>query len=70
MLIAILNLVRYSRALVFGSWTSVVEAGLTIVEPIPETVEPVLYKIFCCSKVEPRVDLKILVDGWMVDVGD
>ena len=30
--------------------------GLTIIEPVPEAVEAILYKIFRRSKVEPRID--------------
>jgi len=30
--------------------------GLTVVKPVPEAVEPILYQIFRRSKVEPRVD--------------
>lgn len=63
----ILCLVQYSPAFVFGSSISVAEARLTIVKPIPETVEAVLDKVFCCSEIEPRVDLIILADVYMVD---
>ena len=30
--------------------------SLTIIEPVPEAVESMLYKVFCCSKVEPGID--------------
>lgn len=30
--------------------------GLTIIEPVPKAVEPILYKIFRRSKVEPGID--------------
>lgn len=30
--------------------------GHTIVEPVPETVESILYEILGCSEVEPRID--------------
>lgn len=28
----------------------------TIIEPIPEAIESMLDKIFCCTKIEPRID--------------
>lgn len=28
----------------------------TIIEPIPEAIESMLNKIFCCTKIEPRID--------------
>jgi hypothetical protein len=30
--------------------------GLTVVEPIPEAVEPILNQVFRGSEVEPRID--------------
>jgi hypothetical protein len=29
---------------------------LTVVKPVPEAVEAMLNEVFCCSKVEPRVN--------------
>lgn len=34
--------------------------GLTIIKPVPEAVEPILYKVFRRSKVEPRVNCLVL----------
>ena len=39
-----------------GNWDFQGSVGLTIIEPVPEAVEPILYKIFRRSKVEPRID--------------
>jgi hypothetical protein len=33
---------------------------LTVIEPIPEAVEPILYKVFGGSKVEPWVDCSVV----------
>lgn len=29
---------------------------LTVIKPIPEGVKPMLNQIFCCAKIEPRID--------------
>ncbi len=29
---------------------------LTVVKPIPETVKAMLYEVFRCPKIEPRID--------------
>ena len=39
-----------------GNWDVQGSVGLTIIEPVPEAVEPILYKIFRRSKIEPRID--------------
>jgi hypothetical protein len=28
----------------------------TVIEPVPEAVEAMLYKVFGCSKIEPGID--------------
>src|SRR5690242_6319799 len=28
----------------------------TVIEPVPEAVEAILYKVFCCSEIEPWID--------------
>lgn len=38
------------------NWTVQEIGGLTVIEPVPEAVEPILYKIFRRSKVEPGID--------------
>lgn len=30
--------------------------GLTVIKPVPEAVEAILYKVFGRSKIEPRVN--------------
>lgn len=32
----------------------------TVIEPIPKAVEAMSYEMFCCAKVEPRVDCGIV----------
>lgn len=29
---------------------------LTVVEPVPETIEPVLHEVLGCSKIEPWIN--------------
>ena len=29
---------------------------LTVVKPVPETIESVLHEVFGCSEIEPRID--------------
>lgn len=31
---------------------------LTVIKPVPETVEAIFYKVFCCSKIEPRINCR------------
>ena len=28
----------------------------TVIKPVPEAIEAILYKVLCCSKVEPWID--------------
>lgn len=37
----------------------------TVIKPIPETIEPIFDKVFCCSKVEPGIDY----EGRGVNIG-
>lgn len=34
---------------------------LTVIKPIPEGVKPMLNQIFCCAKIEPRIDYMSLL---------
>ncbi len=29
---------------------------LTVVKPVPEAVEAILHQVFCCPKIEPRIN--------------
>jgi len=33
----------------------------TVIEPVPKAVEAMFHEVFCCSKVEPRIDCDVSV---------
>lgn len=37
-------------------WSRGQRGALTVIEPVPKAVEPILNQIFRCSEVEPRID--------------
>ncbi len=43
---------------------SVKERVLTVIKPIPEVVETMLYKVFRRSEVEPRIDCNSISLQW------
>jgi hypothetical protein len=39
-----------------GMYVGHAEEGRTVIEPVPEAVETILYKVLGCSEVEPGID--------------
>ena len=51
------SLRQFNASRLSGSWCAgKAEERRTVIEPVPEAVEAVLYKVFCGSEVEPWVD--------------
>jgi len=43
------------------SHQNVIGRAHTVIEPVPKAVEAMFDEIFCCSKVEPRIDCVVSV---------